>query len=81
MRNQLEEYMEEEQESEGLVLPWWEKPFLDFNQASEYFNIGVNKLYSMAQDSNCTFVLNIGSGKKLIKKEKLEQYLIERSSI
>lgn len=60
-----------ESEVQGL---WKEKFALTINEASEYFNIGSNKLREMVKEPNCNFVMYIGK-KTLIKRQRLEDYL------
>lgn len=55
-------------------IPIWEKANLTINEASEYFNIGKNKLRELASNPGCTFSLNIGK-KILIKKAEFQKYL------
>ena len=55
-------------------VPLWEKELLTIKEASVYFGIGRNRLYKMANDQDCKFVLFVGQ-KILIKREILEQYL------
>ncbi len=57
-----------------------DKPMMTISEASEYFGIGKNKLYEMSDDPNCKFVLWVGS-KRLLKKEKLHEYLMQAYSI
>ena len=56
------------------IIPIWEKYNLTIKEASQYFNIGENKLREMIQQSECDFVLYVGK-KALIKKTALEKYL------
>lgn len=52
------------------------KALLTLPEAAEYFNIGVNKLREITEESNCPYVVFIGK-KRLIKRERLEKYLNE----
>lgn len=61
-------------------IPIWEKSNLTLEEASAYFNIGINKLRQLSDDENCSFVLWCGS-KRLIKRMKLEEYLSKMYSI
>lgn len=61
-------------------VPVWEKSNLTLEEAAAYFNIGVNKLCTLTDDKNCTFVLWVGT-KRLIKKAALENYLNKQYSI
>ncbi len=61
-------------------VPVWEKSNLTLDEASKYFNIGINKLRSITDDEHCTFVLWVGS-KRLIKRQIFEAYLAKAYSI
>ncbi len=61
-------------------VPIWEKSNLTLEEASEYFNIGTNKLREMTKSDTCPFVLWVGS-KRLIKRNKLDEYLSKTYSI
>lgn len=54
--------------------PIWEKVALNIEEASEYSNIGINKLYEMTNNPMCSFVLFVGK-KRLIKRREFEKYL------
>ena len=47
---------------------------LSIKEASEYSNIGINKLDAMLKQPNCPFVLYVGS-KKLVKRKEFEAYI------
>lgn len=55
-------------------MPIWEKQNLTVEEASEYSNIGVNKIREISNDDNCPFVLWIGN-KRLIKRRKFDEYI------
>ena len=61
-------------------VPIWEKSNLTLEEASAYFNIGINKLREISDTDNCPFVLWVGS-KRLIKRIKLDEYLSKTYSI
>lgn len=61
-------------------IPIWEKSNLTLEEAASYFNIGINKLRELTNDDKCPFVLWCGS-KRLIKREKLIEYLEKAYSI
>lgn len=61
-------------------VPIWEKLNLTVEEASEYSNIGVNKIREISNDDNCPFVLWIGN-KRLIKRRKFDEYLDKAFSI
>ena len=43
-------------------------------EAAEYSNIGINKIDSMLKQSNCPFVLYVGT-RKLVKRKEFEEYI------
>ena len=47
---------------------------LSIKEASEYSNIGINKIDAMLKQPNCPFVLYVGS-KKLDKRKEFEAYI------
>ena len=47
---------------------------LSIKEASEYSNIGINKIDAMLKLPNCPFVLYVGS-KKLVKRKEFEAYI------
>ena len=55
-------------------IPISEKYNLTINEASEYFNIGRDKLYALAKEDGCKFVIHNGRS-ILIKRKVLEKYL------
>ncbi len=57
-----------------------DKPLLTINEASEYFGLGIHKLYALSESPDCSFVLWVGS-KRLLKKERLLEYLMQAYSI
>lgn len=63
------------------VIPIWEKQNLTIQEAAEYSNIGINKLYSMIKDPRCPFVLRVGQGKQLIKRRMFDTYIEQNSEI
>ena len=50
------------------------KMTLTIREASEYSNIGINKIDSLLKIPNCPFVLYIGT-RKLVKRVEFEQYI------
>ena len=56
------------------TVPIYRKYALTFEEAAEYFNIGINRLRLLITEPNCDFALFVGT-KKLIKRKKLEEYL------
>lgn len=61
-------------------VPIWEKSNLTLEEASAYFNIGVNKLRQISDADDCRFVLWVGN-KRLIKRRGFEKYLESTFSI
>ena len=53
------------------------KTLLTIREASEYSNIGINKIDSMLRTPNCPFVLYVGT-KKLVKRKEFEEFLSSR---
>lgn len=47
---------------------------LSIKEASEYSNIGINKIDAMLKQPNCPFVLYVGS-KKMVKRKEFEAYI------
>ena len=47
---------------------------LSIKEASEFSNIGINKIDAMLKQPNCPFVLYVGS-KKLVKRKEFEAYI------
>lgn len=67
-------------ENASKTVPIWEKLNLTLAEASEYSNIGLNKLRELAGDKRCPFVIYIGR-KKLIKRKEFEKYLENKIEI
>ena len=65
---------------ENEKIPIWEKANLTIREASEYFNIGINKIDEMLKSPTCNFVLYIGN-KKLVKRKALEEYLSKKTEL
>ncbi|MGN1306016.1 MAG: excisionase [Oscillospiraceae bacterium] len=56
---------------------------LSIKEASEYFNIGLNKLYRIAKEDlygECFFTIQ-NSSRLMIKRERFEEFLNNTSSI
>lgn len=67
----------------GETVPIWEQFLLTIQEASEYFNIGVNKMHRIANDyleSDYNFVVQNGC-RTMIKRKKFEDFLNQTSSI
>lgn len=61
-------------------IPVWEKAFLNLDEASAYFNLGVNKIRNMTSGEDCPHVLWNGT-KRLIKRKTFEEFLTSSYSI
>ena len=58
----------------NIEVPIWEKQNLTIEEAAVYSNIGENKLRTLIQNRNCTFVLRVGN-KSLIKRKQFDEYI------
>lgn len=58
----------------------YQKAILTIKEASEYSNIGINKLNWMLRQDDCPFVLFVGT-RKLVKRREFENYLSQRKVI
>ncbi len=65
------------EKTDKLNVPLWHKPLLTIEEASKYFGIGKNKLYEITDRNDCDFVV-FNNSKRLIKREKMEQWLNEQ---
>ena len=61
-------------------IPIWEKLNLSIEEAAEYSNIGINKLYNLTNEPSCPFVLFVGN-KRIIKRKEFEKYLERANSL
>ena len=55
-------------------VPIWEKANLTIKEASEYSNIGINRIEELLKVPGCSFVLYVGK-KKLVKRREFEYFL------
>lgn len=62
-------------------VPIWEKLNITVEEAAKYSNIGVHKIREIMNEKDCDFILNVGYGKKLIKRNKFEKYILSRNAI
>lgn len=60
------------------TVPIWRKVTMTLEEASEYSNIGINKLREISNDHMCDFVLFVGK-KRLIKRKEFEEFLSNHS--
>lgn len=58
-------------------IPINHKVTLTIREASEYSNIGINKIYELLRMPGCKFVLHVGN-KSLVKRKEFEEF-IEKS--
>ena len=63
-----------------ISIPIWKKTNLTVDEAAVYCGIGVKKLRQMTESEDCPFVLWNGT-KRLIKRQQLDEYLENMSSI
>lgn len=59
-------------EKETVPIP--QKIALTIREASEYSNIGINKIEELLRTPNCTFVLYVGT-KRLVKRKEFEDFI------
>ncbi len=62
-------------------IPVCDKLNLTVKEAAVYSNIGINKINRMLDEPGCTFILQVGKGKRLIKRKEFEKYLLKTSDI
>lgn len=62
-------------------IPVWEKVCLTIEEAAEYSNIGITKLYEITSNPVCNFVLHVGTRKRLIKRKEFEKYISKNIEI
>lgn len=70
-----------ERSEDMTTVPIWEKVTLTVEEAAEYSNIGVNRINDMLKEPGCTFVLNVGKGKRLVKRKEFEKYIQKSNEI
>ena len=58
-----------------IVVPVWEKYILTAKEASQYFGIGINKLYKFIEDNEGADWILVKGTQKLIKRKKFEALL------
>lgn len=61
-------------------VPIWEKVTLTVEEASEYSNIGVNKIRELLNEPRCLFSLHVGR-KLLVKRKEFEKFLLNSLGI
>lgn len=62
-------------------IPIWQKAALTIEEAAAYSNIGITKLYEITNNPVCSFVLYVGTRKRLIKRKEFEKYLSQSIEI
>jgi len=67
-------------EADNAGIPIERKLNLTVREASEYSNIGINKINDMLRNPMCEFVLYVGN-RKLVKRREFEEYLSKRTEI
>lgn len=63
---------------EEVSVPIYHKLNLTIEEAAEYSNIGINRLRMLISEPDCPFALFVGN-KKLIKRQKFEEYINSNS--
>lgn len=61
-------------------VPICEKLTLTIEEASQYSNIGQNKMSELLKNPRCNFVLYVGR-KKLVKRKEFEKFISESIEI
>ncbi|MCD7895030.1 MAG: hypothetical protein LUG60_15245 [Erysipelotrichaceae bacterium] len=80
------EYQKSQKEKEKPInikkkeTPIWEKKYLTISEAMKYTNIGSNNIRRILNHSTCNFVIYFGN-RKLIHRQKLEEYLDDMHSL
>ncbi len=64
-----------------ILIPVWQKAALTVEEAAAYSNIGITKLYELTNNPACSFVLHVGTRKRLIKRKEFEKYLSQSIEI
>lgn len=69
--------------SDNMVkaVPIWEKVALTIEETAEYSNIGINRINEMLKEPGCTFILNVGRGKRLVKRKEFEKFIQKTNEI
>ena len=62
-------------QNKQLVIPVWERYLMTVLEASEYYNIGENKLRNVIDTHPDAEFLIMNGNRYLIKKKKFEEYL------
>jgi len=67
-------------EEKRNAVPIWERVTLTLEEAAAYTGIGINKLREMSDQKNCEYVMWVGN-RRMLKRKKLEEYLINQYSV
>ena len=70
-----------ERSEDMTTVPIWEKVTLTVEETAEYSNIGINRINDMLKEPGCTFVLNVGKGKRLVKRKEFEKFIQKSNEI
>ena len=61
-------------------IPVWKKQNLTIPEASAYSGIGEKRLYQLANEDSCGFVLKVGT-RKLIKRKRFDEFIKNAYSV
>lgn len=64
----------------NFEIPVWKKQNLTIPEASAYSGIGKSRLYRLADDESCSFVLRVGT-RKLIKRKRFDEFIRNAYSV
>jgi len=67
--------------NDTMDIPVWEKVALTIDEAAAYSNIGITKLYELTNQPRCSFILHVGTRKRLIKRKEFEKYISQSIEI
>ncbi len=67
-------------EKHRYEVPLSDKVLLTLEEAAAYSGVGINKIRSMSDEPNCPFVL-WNASKRMIKRTRFEEFLLETYSI
>lgn len=65
--------------NESVPIP--QKLLLTVEEAAEYSNIGITKLYKIINNPTCNFIICVGDRKRLIKRKQFEDYISKNIEI
>ena len=68
------------EEQKKQTVPIESKVTLTIKEATEYSNIGINKIESLLRTPRCPFVLYVGK-KKLVKRKEFEKFILDNVEI